>query len=156
MGKKTELFRFALVLTMAQLLPGPVHAQQNLWAWFANGQTFLLWEHSQSPHPLYAIYVAHQPILSLRNTTLTELVLSAEAANHRLDAFLPGARRKLPDTAGGTVTVDTSEAYGVLTPLSQESVYVAVVRLGDTVVGGANTAGPVRQGIEPILPTIQY
>ncbi len=148
--------RFALILTVAYLVPGPVQAQQNLRAWFANGQTFLLWEHSQTPHPAYAIYVANQPILSLSNAVLTELVLSAEAANHRLDAFLPGARWKLPDTLSGTVTVDTTEAYGVLTPLSQESTYVAVVRIGDTVVSDANTAGPVRTRIETILPTIQY
>ena len=152
----TILLRVFLMLAVMHIFSGPVQAQQNLWAWFANGQTFLLWQHSLTPHPAYAIYVANQPIHSLRNAVLTELVLSAEAENRRLAPFLPGARWKLPDTLSGTVAVDTNEAYGVLTPLTTDSIYAAVVRTGDTVVSSANTAGPIRPRIEPIVPTIQY
>lgn len=148
--------RFTLLLVAVLLLPGSVRAQQNLRAWFANGQTFVLWEHSLIPHPAYGIYTARQPIHSLRNAVLAELVLSAEVVNNRLANLLPGSYWKLTDTAGGTVTIDTTEAYGVITPLSRESIYVAVVRIGDTVVSSANTAGPIVTRIEPILPTIQY
>jgi len=151
-----RFLHFALLLAALSVLPGPLRAQQNLRAWFANGQTFVLWQHSHTPHPAYGIYTANQPIGSLRDAVLTELVLSAEVVNSRLANMLPGACWKLPDTVGGTMTMDTTEAYGVLTPLSQESIYVAVVRIGDTIVSSVNRAGPIVTRVEPILPTIQY
>lgn len=134
----------------------PAGGQQNLRAWYARGQTFLLWEHSGMPPRTYDVYTANQPIRSLRNATWAERVVSAEAANRRVWDLLPNAQWKLPDTVGGTVTVGLNEAYAVLTPLAQDSIYVAVVRTGDTVVTSANSAGPVRQRVEAILPTVQY
>jgi len=156
MESGTGVRRFAGLLALVCLLCGPAWAQENLQAWFTRGQTFLLWQHSRTPHPVYAVYSSGQPIHSLRGATLVELVLSAEGENSRLISFLPGARWRLPDTSGNTLTVDTSEAYAVLTPQSADSIYVAVVRLGDTVVGSGNTAGPVRQRLEPVEPTVQY
>jgi hypothetical protein len=150
------LLRFFFITTLLLLFSFQAGAQQNLRAWYARGQTFLLWEHSGTPPRTYEVYTASQPIRSLRNAAWAERVLSAEAANRRVWDLLPNARWKLPDTVGGTLTVGTNEAYAVLTPLAQDSVYVAVVRTGDTVVTSANTAGPVRQRVESIMPTIQY
>ncbi|MBI4722924.1 MAG: T9SS type A sorting domain-containing protein [Candidatus Stahlbacteria bacterium] len=134
------------------------NAQQNLQGWHTQGQTFLIWEHSESvpSDTTYEIYHSLQPITSISNATWIGKVFANNGANTRLNDCVSDARWKLPDTSKGTVTVDTDEAYFVVTPYTSNNSYYAVVLSGDTSISSENTIGPVLETIGFISCVIQY
>ncbi|MDD2889129.1 MAG: T9SS type A sorting domain-containing protein [bacterium] len=135
-----------------------VYAQQNLRVWHTQGQTFLLWEHSKTipDDTTYEIYQSSQPITSIKNAVLVGRVFANNGTNYRLADYIPNARWKLPDSLVGTITVDTNEAYFVVTPHSIETKYYAIVLCKDTIVGAGNTSGVIQETTDSIKTVIQY
>ncbi|MDD5530484.1 MAG: T9SS type A sorting domain-containing protein [bacterium] len=135
-----------------------VYGQQNVRVWHTQGQTFLLWQHS-NPIPedtTYEIYQSSQLITSIKNAVLIGRVFANNGANDRLADYIPNARWKLPDTLNGTITVDTNEAYFVVTPHSIGTKYYAVVLSKDTIIGVGNTSGAIQETTDSIKTVIQY
>ena len=134
------------------------HSQQSLSGWHIQGQTFLIWEHSvpTPPHITYNIYTSSQPVTSISNATWIGRVFANNGANSRIHEYVADARWKLPDSSGGTVTVDTNEAYFVVTPHTPGTAYYAVVLFGDTIVGSGNATGPILETVDPVSCIIQY
>ncbi|GAG62218.1 unnamed protein product, partial [marine sediment metagenome] len=148
---------YAIIIVSLNVF-SPVYAQQNLQAWHTQGQTFLVWQHS-GPIPqdtTYEIYTGSQLITSISNAIWIGRVFADNGANSRLHDYVPDARWKLPDTSGGTVSVDTNEAYFVITPHALGTSYYAVVLFGDTIVGPENTTGPIIETVDSVACVMQY
>ncbi len=152
------LKNFCVAIVVFLCVLSSANAQQNLQGWHTQGQTFLVWKHLE-PVPqdtTYEIYTSSESITSISNATWIGRVFANNGANSRLYGYVPDARWKLPDTSGGTATVDTNEAYFVVTPHTSGTAYYAVVLFGDTIVGSGNTTGPIMETVDSVSCTIQH
>ena len=145
------------VLLLCIFFPEYSSAQQNLEAWHTQGQTFLIWEHSETlpPDTTYDIYTSPDPITSIEDAAWAGRVFARNGSNYRLNDYIPDARWKLP-TLSGTTAVGVNQAYFAVTPHESGTSYYAVVLTGLTTVGPENTAGPVEETTDPVTCTIQY
>lgn len=149
----------ALSLLAAFALAAPLaDAQQDLRAWHADGQTFLVWEDDQTfaDAESWSIYRAPSPITEVATAELVGRTYPEDARGTRLHKALPGGTWTIPDATGsGTYTLTTAEALFVYTPRAAGAEHFAVVKSGDTLLGPENTAGPVAQTLEPVVPHAQ-
>lgn len=148
---------FILISLLCFLFPEDSCAQQDLEAWHEHGQTFLIWEHSESspPDTTYDIYISPDPITSIDEAAWAGRVFACNGSNYRLNDYIPDARWKLP-TVSGTITVGANQACFVITPHEAGTSYYAVVLTGLTSVGPENTTGPIEETTDPVTCTIQY
>jgi len=145
-------------LALLALQAAPAPAQTNLRAWHANGQTFLVWDLGGpvAGDATYGVHRSGSPIGSLAGVPFVGRVFADGGANTRIAELSPGARWVLPDGRGGSYAVGAAEAYFVFTPEGVGQAYYAVVPTGETAVGADNTAGPVRETVDPVTCHVQH
>ncbi|MEQ1747268.1 MAG: hypothetical protein ABMA02_17690 [Saprospiraceae bacterium] len=129
-------------------------AQQNVRAWYAEGQVWVVWETSQPFPETYGIYKGTQPFTSTAQATVIGRPFAYE--------YLPGTfvqqtgstnfTYKIPKPDGNTYTLAPGEALFVETVVSSGSAYYAVVLWGNTAVtAGVNrTQNPVTFTYDPV------
>lgn len=136
-------------------LPVTLYAQTNLRAWFADGQTWLVWEDEPEYPDRYLIYKSGGPIMDLGQAQLIGSIFSANAQGMRLKRFSDTLRWTIPNGSSGTYTLADNEGLFVYTPHSNEDVYFAVVRDDQGNLTESNRTGPVAQFLEPIQCHLQ-
>lgn len=129
------------------------NAQNNVRAWYADGQVWVVWE-MELPLPLtYSIYGSPSPFANTNNAILLGrpfiFEYGAAALKDQVDTF---ATYRIPDGQGGLYQLALNEALFVATPHQSGSLYFAVVKPGETTVTtGVNiTNGSVPFSYDPI------
>ncbi len=129
------------------------NAQNNIRAWYADGQVWVVWEVGL-PLPLtYSIYGSPSPFANTDNAILLGrpfiFEYGAAALKEQVDTF---ATYRIPDGQGGLYQLALNEALFVATPHQSGSLYFAVVKPGETTVTtGVNiTDGIVQFSYDPI------
>jgi pimeloyl-ACP methyl ester carboxylesterase len=125
-------------------------AQTNLRAWFAAGQTWLVWEDEPEYPDTYLIYKSNAPITDLQQAELIGRIFSATARGMQLKRFSDSLTWMVPDGYGSDYILADNEGLFVYTPYSNEEAYFAVVRNDQQVFTEEHRSGPVTQSLEPI------
>ena len=112
------------------------HAQQNIRAWYAQGQVWVVWE-SQQPFPeTYGIYKSSQPFT---NTNLATVIGRPFAYEYLPGTFIqqtgnPNFTYKIPGPDGTIYTLAPGECLFVETVVATGSAYYGVVEWGNSAV----------------------
>jgi len=132
----------------------------NLRAWYADGQTWLVWDETDAPPATYTIYRSSQPITNLGQAERIGRLFPEDWRGARVEVVTNLLARRgvsvpstfgIPDQAGtGTYRLGAAEALFVYTPHSAVKEYFAVVKAGETKLGDGNTTGPVEQKLDPV------
>lgn len=130
-------------------------AQTNMRGWHACGQTWLVWEDTAPMPETYRIYKASSQITDVSSAEQIGRIFEIEWTGARLKRLEDGLNWTVPDSSGGTYTLDSNEALFVYTPRDTTSEYFAVVMDGETVVGSNNKVGPISQTIDPVQCHLQ-
>ncbi|RME39003.1 MAG: hypothetical protein D6788_06305 [Planctomycetota bacterium] len=137
-------------------------AQQNVRAFYAFGQTFVVWEMKGNQPVTYEIYRSDTSFTDTSQAVLTGRLFLDEVRGERLNFVAQqylgrNATWRIPvDNSGATYTLLDSEGLFVFTPHAAADEYFAVVRTGETLVGADNiTAAPVQHGYDPIDDPVQ-
>ncbi|MEQ1746707.1 MAG: hypothetical protein ABMA02_14845 [Saprospiraceae bacterium] len=136
----------SLISLLAIVLATTLQAQQNVRAWYADGQVWVVWETTQPLPETYAIYAKPTQFNNTASATLLGRLFPQE--------YFPGALReqvdsaatyKIPNGQGGTYQLKNNEGLFVATPHQAGALWIAVVAWGETTVTpGVNlTQGPV-------------
>lgn len=151
-----------LVLAFSILAIGPTFGETdlNLRAWNADGQTWLVWDETDAPPAIFAIYRSSQPITDLRQAEKIGRMFPEDWRGARIEQVTNLLAKRgvtvpstysIPDQTGtGTYRLEAGEALFVYTPHSAVPEYFAVVKAGETELGAGNTTGPVEQGLDPV------
>lgn len=142
------------LVSLLLFLASAIHAQTNLRAWYAKGQVWVVWQ-TQQPFPTtYAVYKSGQPFTNIAQATAIGRPFSYE--------YMPGTfvvqtgdqsfRYKIPNSAGGTYTLQENEALFVETPTAAGTAYYAVIEFGKTTatVGVNRTTNAMAYNYDPI------
>lgn len=143
-----------ILLPCLLLLAFTAHAQQNLRAWYAQGQVWVIWE-TQQPFPeTYAIYKSAQ---AFTNTGQANLIGRPFAYEYFPGTFVQqtgntGFTYKVPKPDGTTYTLAQGEALFVETVMATGNAYYGVAEWGNTTVtAGVNrTQNPVPFNFDPV------
>lgn len=156
----------ALLSILLSIVPASAGAEgtpRNLRTWHTDGQTFLVWEHSDQGPPIsdtYSIYRSDQPITTIDGAELIGIVSADNGSNRRLQGYVPtiDARWRLPTGFGVNYELMDNEAYFVVTPREEGVRYYAVTPSGGiSILPGSNSMlDPVTESIDPVTCTIQY
>lgn len=133
----------------------PAAAQRNVRAWFRDGQTFLVWQHSQAQPPeTYDVWAADAAFTDLTRARHVATVFSDNGHNVRLDKYVSGARWQLPAATKGSYQLAADESYFVATPHRAGQRWYAVT--GGVPTTTVRSIGPIAERIEAIHPHLQY
>ena len=116
-------------------------SQNNVRAWYADGQVFVVWEISLPIEETYAVYASPNAFTDTANATLVGRPFALEYLGFGLKDNLQDttATYRVPDGQGGLYQLALNEGLFVFTPHQQGSLYFAVVKWGsNTVTSGQN------------------
>lgn len=144
----------------ADVDPGgdPSSTRLGLRGWHAHGQTWLVWteEKGLQRSDAYEIYASPTKPSTLSGMRLVGKVLADDWRATRLRRAGDELRWAIPDGRGGLVRLKPGEAVFAFTPHEAVSEYFAVVRRGTSELGTGNIAGPVAQGLDPVICHVQH
>lgn len=151
----SRLSRLAATWTLICLSAVGLWGQTNLRGWYADGQTWLVWEDTPPTPDTYWVYGSIRPITDVSQAALLGRLLPEDWQAARLKIIIPRLNWSVPDGAGGQYTLADNEAVFGHTPQASGPRYFAVVRGGSSEVGPDNSIGPVVQEMEPIQCHVQ-
>jgi hypothetical protein len=132
-------------------------------AWYAHGQTWLVWKTTDvtadqgSDVPLtWRIYASDRPFETLADATLVGRLFPEDWRPVRIAALFPEAVYSVPDARGGMRALAGGEALFVYTPHDTRPKWFAVVRDGDDAIRPAHRIGPIEQMLEPVQAHLQF
>ncbi len=144
-----------LILGLTALVSS-AHAQTNVRAWHAKGQTWVVWDAGASPNYAYSVYRSASAFASTAQATLCGTPLNREFNAARLKLANSNATWRVPMPNGSTYQLTATEGLFVYTPHAATNEYFAVVPYGTTSVpAGATTTNAVAQGYDPTNDPVQ-
>jgi len=149
------LSRLAISAAIVCLSSATVRGQTNLRAWYADGQTWLVWEDTSPTPDTYWVYGATRPITDVSQAARLGRLFPEDWQAARLKLIAPALNWSVPDGAGGQYKLADNEAVFGHTPQAAGPRYFAVVKDGSQDVRPDNSIGPVVQEIEPIQCHLQ-
>lgn len=147
--------RLAVGAAVMCLTAVAAQGQTNLRAWYADGQTWLVWEDSDSTPETYWVYGSTNPVTDVSQAALLGRLLPEDWQAARLKLIAAQMNWAVPDGGGGQYRLADNEAVFGHTPQAAGPRYFAVVREGSQEVGPDNSVGPVVQEMEPIQCHLQ-
>lgn len=129
--------------------------QQNLRGWYADGQTWLVWEDTDPTPDTYRVYRSTFEIEDLGQAIMIGRVFPEDWQASRLKLADPELNWTIPNGVGGTYRLADNEAVFGHTPHDTGPRYFAVVKDGSSEVGPENSTGPIVQSIEPVQCHLQ-
>lgn len=111
-------------------------SQNNVRAWYADGQVFVVWEISLPIEETYAIYASPNSFTNTADATLVGRPFALEYLGFGLKDNLQDttATFRIPDGQGGLYQLALLEGLFVFTPHQTGSLYFAVTKWGDNAV----------------------
>lgn len=151
--RKAAILLFLIAVTAS--VGTTAFAQTDLRGWYADGQTWLVWENAD-PWPLtYDIYMSDAPFTDTAQAEWVGRIFPQDGRAPRLKIAYWFEEWHLPDGEGGQYTLTSNEALFVYTPHAEETSYFAVVQTGETAVGAENLSGPIEQRLDPVQCHLQ-
>jgi hypothetical protein len=143
--KTALLFLASLLFTLS------VQAQTNVRAWYAKGQTWVVWDTGGQQASTWDVYRGSNAFTGIGQGTLTGRLFIKEAQGEKLKLSGNSLTWVAPLPGGGTYTLAASEGLFAYTPHAAATEFFAVVRRGQTAVTATNrTAAAVAQGYDPV------
>ncbi|MBI1852566.1 MAG: hypothetical protein HYR85_19660 [Planctomycetes bacterium] len=148
---------------LSAALAGSAAAQSSVRAYYAKGQTFVVWQEAAVNPLTYDIYRSTSSFTDVSQATLAGRLFKDEWQGERLDAISGPLRGPNPDATwqiptngvGGTYQLATNEGLFVYTPHAASTEYFAVVKHSNTAVTATNiTASAVAMGYDPLTDPI--
>jgi predicted peptidase len=132
------------------------HAQTNVRAWHAKGQTWVVWDAGATPNYAYSVFRSTNTFTSTTQAMLCGTPLNREFNASRLKLANASATWRVPTPGGGTYQLTATEGLFVYTPHAAANEFFAVVTYGTTSVpAGAITTSAVVQGYDPVNDPVQ-
>lgn len=124
-----------ILLLCLLLQPFINHAQQNIRAWYADGQVWVIWKATLPLPETYAIYAKPTAFTNTSSAILVGRLFKEEygpgALREQVDS---SATYRIPNGSGGIYSLADDEALFVATPHQTGSLFFAVVAWGETAV----------------------
>ncbi len=149
-------YRFFLALFLILIFPPAAFSQTNMRGWYADGQTWLVWEDTQPQPFTYDIYVSDEAIADVESAQLSGRVFPDDWQATRLKLAQDDATWTIPDGQGGAYMLAANEALFVYTPHATGDKYFAVVKNGASDIGPQNSIGPITQALDPVQCHTQF
>lgn len=125
-------------------------AQNNVRAWNANGQVFIVWQTDTQTTLTYNVWFSSTPAGSTTKLQKAGMVFEPEWTGKRLTLAVPTATWKIPDGKGGNYQVQKNEGLFVYTPHDTMTRFVYITRNNDTLLSSNNrTAAPFFMDYSP-------
>jgi dienelactone hydrolase len=145
----------AISISLA-LLATAAHAQTNVRAWHAKGQTWVVWDAGATPNYAYSVFRSANAFTSTAQATLCGTPLNREFNATRLKLANANATWRVPLPNGSTYQLTATEGLFVYTPHAAANEFFAVVPDGTTTVPtGGITTNAVVQGYDPANDPVQ-
>lgn len=146
---------FGLLLACALTTPA-LRAQTNVRAWYAKGQTWVVWDAGASPPFAFSVYRSAGAFASTAQATPCGTPLNREFNATRLKLANSNATWRVPMPDGSTYQLTSTEGLFVYTPHAAANEYFAVVTYGTTTVPvSAITTNAVVQSYDPVNDPVQ-
>ena len=147
MKKTIALLVFVSLCTTLQ-------AQTNINAWYKNGQVWIVWQETVPRPDVYEVYTSPLPFTSTTQATKAGQLFYWEwaAGAIREQANNASLNWNVPGPGGTPQMLNTTQGLFVWTPHTTDSLYFAVVKVGDTTaVSGVNlTTDAVQFSYDPV------
>jgi pimeloyl-ACP methyl ester carboxylesterase len=139
------------VVLCASLVTLTAHAQTNVRAWSASGQTFVVWTVDAADPLTYDVYRSAAPFTNISQATLAGRLFKPEWQGNRLKIAGSSLTWRIPNGSGGTYQLAANEGLFVFTQHAAASEFFAVVRNGSSAVTAANmTSIAVAETYDPV------
>lgn len=151
-----SLLAASLLLATAS---APAHAQSNVRAWSAHGQTWIVWEDDLGLRFQTGgtdTYSVHRRSATTRTTRVGELFPEDWLAGRLKLAAGPSATYSIPDGQGGTYALAPDEAVFAYTPHTDEPEWFTVVGPGQASPPPALGVGPITPSTSAVIPHAQH